>query len=202
MLRFYERRKRLLITRSFRRMPLVYMLPHTPQLSQRGQQKVSFDIEQNSSPSCDDTQQPFLKVTISNYNFPKPPSIWNTRLHWFHSQSGVLFCSNDASATESWRSDLCVILPAGNDSAFHDIDSDTSLTSLSDCFMASSDVNSMQARVGNPIDRLYSMQNSYFASWKRRVKTHQHRINCPSQPKARWPGVPTPTRTRQKKTSQ
>ncbi|KAF3851044.1 hypothetical protein F7725_012816 [Dissostichus mawsoni] len=54
--------------------------------------------------------------------------------------------------------------PYGNDSAFHDIDSDTSLTSLSDCFMASSDVNSMQARAGNPIDRLYSMQNSYFAS--------------------------------------
>uniref|UniRef100_A0A3Q2ZVY8 LIM homeobox transcription factor 1, beta b n=1 Tax=Kryptolebias marmoratus TaxID=37003 RepID=A0A3Q2ZVY8_KRYMA len=54
--------------------------------------------------------------------------------------------------------------PYGNDSAFHDIDSDTSLTSLSDCFMASSEVSSMQARVGNPIDRLYSMQNSYFAS--------------------------------------
>ncbi|XP_038638263.1 LIM/homeobox protein LMX-1.2 isoform X1 [Scyliorhinus canicula] len=54
--------------------------------------------------------------------------------------------------------------PYGNDSLFHDIDSDTSLTSLSDCFLASSDVNPMQARVGNPIDRLYSMQNSYFAS--------------------------------------
>ncbi|MGH0152184.1 UNVERIFIED_CONTAM: hypothetical protein FKN15_050409 [Acipenser sinensis] len=51
-----------------------------------------------------------------------------------------------------------------NDSIFHDIDSDTSLTSLSDCFLASSEANSMQARVGNPIDRLYSMQNSYFAS--------------------------------------
>ena len=74
-------------------------------------------------------------------------------------------------------------LSAGNDSAFHDIDSDTSLTSLSDCFMASSEVNSMQARVGNPIDRLYSMQNSYFASWKERNEKHQHRINCPSQPK-------------------
>lgn len=91
-------------------------------------------------------------------------------------------------------------LSAGNDSAFHDIDSDTSLTSLSDCFMASSEVNSMQARVGNPIDRLYSMQNSYFASWKRRLwKKRQHRINCPSQPEARWPGVSTPTRTRKKK---
>ena len=53
---------------------------------------------------------------------------------------------------------------AGNDSIFHDIYSDTSLTSLSDCFLASSEVNSMQARVGNPIDRLYSMQSSYFAS--------------------------------------
>ncbi|XP_016898389.1 LIM/homeobox protein LMX-1.2-like [Cynoglossus semilaevis] len=31
-------------------------------------------------------------------------------------------------------------------------------------FMASSDVGSLQNRVGNPIDRLYSMQNSYFAS--------------------------------------
>ncbi len=57
-------------------------------------------------------------------------------------------------------------LTTGNDSIFHDIDSDTSLTSLSDCFMASSEAGSMQARVGNPIDRLYSMQSSYFASWK------------------------------------
>lgn len=55
-------------------MPLVYMLPHRPQLSQRGQQKVSFDDnQQNTSPSCDDTQQQFLKVTISNYNFPTLP---------------------------------------------------------------------------------------------------------------------------------
>ncbi|KAL1785790.1 LIM homeobox transcription factor 1-beta isoform X1 [Sigmodon hispidus] len=54
--------------------------------------------------------------------------------------------------------------PYGNDSIFHDIDSDTSLTSLSDCFLGSSDVGSLQARVGNPIDRLYSMQSSYFAS--------------------------------------
>uniref|UniRef100_A0A3P8YJQ4 LIM homeobox transcription factor 1, beta b n=1 Tax=Esox lucius TaxID=8010 RepID=A0A3P8YJQ4_ESOLU len=54
--------------------------------------------------------------------------------------------------------------PYGNDSIFHDIDSDTSLTSLSDCFMAPSDMGSLQARVGNPIDRLYSMQSSYFAS--------------------------------------
>lgn len=55
-------------------------------------------------------------------------------------------------------------IPTGNDSIFHDIDSDTSLTSLSDCFLASSEAGSMQARVGNPIDRLYSMQSSYFAS--------------------------------------
>ncbi|KAI7813158.1 putative LIM/homeobox protein LMX-1.2-like [Triplophysa rosa] len=54
--------------------------------------------------------------------------------------------------------------PYGNDSIFHDIDSDTSLTSLSDCFMAGSEIGSFQTRVGNPIDRLYSMQSSYFAS--------------------------------------
>ncbi|KAM7369483.1 hypothetical protein PAMP_013750 [Pampus punctatissimus] len=50
------------------------------------------------------------------------------------------------------------------DTIFHDIDSDTSLTSLSDCFMSTPDVGSLHARVGNPIDRLYSMQTSYFAS--------------------------------------
>ncbi|XP_056288678.1 LIM/homeobox protein LMX-1.2-like isoform X2 [Pseudoliparis swirei] len=53
--------------------------------------------------------------------------------------------------------------PYGTDIIFHDMDSDTSLTSLSDCFMAP-DGGSLQARAGNPIDRLYSMQNSYFAS--------------------------------------
>lgn len=74
--------------------------------------------------------------------------------------------SRDAPATKPWRAISALSFFTGNDSAFHDIDSDTSLTSLSDCFMASSEVGSMQARVGNPIDRLYSMQNSYFASWK------------------------------------
>lgn len=63
----------------------------------------------------------------------------------------------------------------GNDSIFHDIDSDTSLTSLSDCFLASSEVNSMQARVGNPIDRLYSMQSSYFASWNSKEENKMKR---------------------------
>ncbi|XP_078126897.1 LIM/homeobox protein LMX-1.2-like [Sander vitreus] len=54
--------------------------------------------------------------------------------------------------------------PYGSGSIFHDIDSDTSLTSLSDCFMATPDVGSLQAWAGNPIDHLYSMQSSYFAS--------------------------------------
>lgn len=71
MLRFYERRKQSLLSRSFRRMPLVYMLSSTAQSSQRGPQKVSSDDnQQNGSPSCDDTHQQYLKVTISNYNFP------------------------------------------------------------------------------------------------------------------------------------
>ncbi|KAM8871876.1 LIM/homeobox protein LMX-1.2-like [Synchiropus picturatus] len=53
--------------------------------------------------------------------------------------------------------------PYGN-SYFHDIDSDASLTSLSDSFMTTADVASLHSRVTNPIDRLYSMQTSYFAS--------------------------------------
>uniref|UniRef100_H3B551 LIM homeobox transcription factor 1 alpha n=1 Tax=Latimeria chalumnae TaxID=7897 RepID=H3B551_LATCH len=54
--------------------------------------------------------------------------------------------------------------PYGNEPLFHDMDSDTSLSNLGDCLLATSDVGSMQTRVGNPIDRLYSMQNSYFTS--------------------------------------
>ncbi|XP_018527325.1 LIM homeobox transcription factor 1-beta.1-like [Lates calcarifer] len=54
--------------------------------------------------------------------------------------------------------------PYGTDSFVHDIDSDTSLTSLNDCFMATTDVGSFQGQVGNPIDSLYSMQTTYFAS--------------------------------------
>ncbi|XP_054468778.1 LIM/homeobox protein LMX-1.2-like [Anoplopoma fimbria] len=54
--------------------------------------------------------------------------------------------------------------PYGTDIIFHDMDSDTSLTSLSDCFMATPDVGSLHAQAGNPIDRLYSMQSSYFSS--------------------------------------
>uniref|UniRef100_A0A4W4GXU2 LIM homeobox transcription factor 1, beta b n=3 Tax=Electrophorus TaxID=8004 RepID=A0A4W4GXU2_ELEEL len=54
--------------------------------------------------------------------------------------------------------------PYGNDTIFHDIDSDTSLTSLSDCFLATSETSSQKAHVVNPIDRLYSMQSSYFTS--------------------------------------
>ncbi|XP_068561621.1 LIM/homeobox protein LMX-1.2-like [Cebidichthys violaceus] len=54
--------------------------------------------------------------------------------------------------------------PYGTDIIFHDMDSDTSLTSLNDCFMATSDAGSSQAQAGNPIDRLYSMQSSYFAT--------------------------------------
>ncbi|KAK7895828.1 hypothetical protein WMY93_021153 [Mugilogobius chulae] len=52
--------------------------------------------------------------------------------------------------------------PYGCDSMFHDIDSDTSLTSLSDCMMNTPDM--VQAQAGNPIDHLYSMHSSYFTS--------------------------------------
>ncbi|KFO09429.1 LIM homeobox transcription factor 1-alpha, partial [Balearica regulorum gibbericeps] len=63
----------------------------------------------------------------------------------------------------------CSYLPAqtngGAEPLFHDLDSDdTSLSNLGDCFLATADAGPLQARVGNPIDHLYSMQNSYFTS--------------------------------------
>ncbi|KAG9488517.1 hypothetical protein GDO78_004844 [Eleutherodactylus coqui] len=52
--------------------------------------------------------------------------------------------------------------PYDADNVFHDMDSE-SINYLSGSLLASSDGSSLQARAG-PIDRLYSMQNSYFAS--------------------------------------
>lgn len=53
----------------------------------------------------------------------------------------------------------------GAEPLFHDLDSDdTSLSNLGDCFLGTADAGQLQARVGNPIDHLYSMQNSYFTS--------------------------------------
>ncbi|XP_073510240.1 LIM homeobox transcription factor 1-alpha-like isoform X2 [Phyllobates terribilis] len=52
--------------------------------------------------------------------------------------------------------------PYDADNVFHDMDSD-GLNYLSGSLLTSSDGSNLQARAG-PIDRLYSMQNSYFAS--------------------------------------
>ncbi|KAM8930504.1 LIM homeobox transcription factor 1-alpha [Pelodytes ibericus] len=55
--------------------------------------------------------------------------------------------------------------PYGGETLFHDMDGeDISLNNLGECLLAAPDVGALQARVGNPIDRLYSMQNSYFTS--------------------------------------
>lgn len=60
---------------------------------------------------------------------------------------------------------LCFIFISGAEPLFHDLDSDdTSLSNLGDCFLATSEAGPLQSRVGNPIDHLYSMQNSYFTS--------------------------------------
>lgn len=54
---------------------------------------------------------------------------------------------------------------ADSETVFHDLDSDGSLGHLGDCLLATGDGSLLPGRVGNPIDRLYSMQNSYFTSW-------------------------------------
>ncbi|NXK43243.1 LMX1A factor, partial [Piprites chloris] len=53
--------------------------------------------------------------------------------------------------------------PYDSEGVFHDMDSD-SLGHLGDCLLSGADPNLLQARLGNPIDRLYSMQSSYFTS--------------------------------------
>ncbi|KAK6468957.1 LIM homeobox mRNAion factor 1-alpha-like [Huso huso] len=54
--------------------------------------------------------------------------------------------------------------PYDSEAVFHDLDSDGSLGHLGDCLLATADTGLLQGRVGNPIDRLYSMQSSYFTS--------------------------------------
>ncbi|XP_056443738.1 LIM homeobox transcription factor 1-beta-like [Gadus chalcogrammus] len=54
--------------------------------------------------------------------------------------------------------------PYGPGSIFNDMDSDSSLTSLSDCLVTTSGLGLFPTPVGNPIDCLYTMQSSYFAS--------------------------------------
>ncbi|KTG39075.1 hypothetical protein cypCar_00014885, partial [Cyprinus carpio] len=51
-----------------------------------------------------------------------------------------------------------------SETVFHDLDSDGSLSHLGDCLLSTAEAGVLAGRIGNPIDRLYSMQNSYFTS--------------------------------------
>ncbi|XP_071322658.1 LIM/homeobox protein LMX-1.2-like [Trachinotus anak] len=102
-----------------------------------------------------------MEGLLSSYSRPPPP---NHRQH-------LVTMEHNGYNNEPFQQGLTPpqmpgdhMNPYGTDSFVHDTDSDTSLTSLNDCFMATTDVGSLQAQVGNPIDRLYSMQSSYFAS--------------------------------------
>lgn len=60
---------------------------------------------------------------------------------------------------------LTLFFTTDSETVFHDLDSDGSLGHLGDCLLATGDGSLLPpGRVGNPIDRLYSMQNSYFTS--------------------------------------
>ncbi|XP_053196155.1 LIM homeobox transcription factor 1-beta-like [Scomber japonicus] len=100
-----------------------------------------------------------MEGLLSSYSGPLPPS-----------QQQLVTMEHNGYNTDPFQQGLTPPQMPGDhmnpygDSIFHDIDSDTSLTSLSDCFMSNPDVGSLHSRAGNPIDRLYSMQTSYFAS--------------------------------------
>ncbi|XP_029921340.1 LIM homeobox transcription factor 1-beta-like isoform X2 [Myripristis murdjan] len=95
-----------------------------------------------------------MEGLLSVYSGPLPPP----------QQQQLVAMELNGYSTDPCQQGLTPPQMPGNDSIFHDIDSDTSLTSMSDCFMTTADEGSLQVRVGNPIDRLYSMQSSYFAS--------------------------------------
>lgn len=64
---------------------------------------------------------------------------------------------------------ILFLFAADSETVFHDLDSDGSLSHLGDCLLATGEAGLLAGRVGNPIDRLYSMQNSYFTSWRLKI---------------------------------
>ncbi|CAB1449711.1 unnamed protein product [Pleuronectes platessa] len=72
--------------------------------------------------------------------------------------------SEDGSSTHGMDGILGYASLPHSETVFHDLDSDGSLGHLGDCLLAAGDGGLLPGRVGNPIDRLYSMQNSYFTS--------------------------------------
>nr|XP_043873522.1 LIM homeobox transcription factor 1-beta-like [Solea senegalensis] len=105
-----------------------------------------------------------MKGLLHSYSGPLPP---NQQQHLVTMETMEHNCYN----TDAFQQGLTPpqmpgdhMNPYGTDSFIYDIDSEASLTSLSDCFLTTTDVGPFQARTGNPIDRLHSMQSSYFAS--------------------------------------
>ncbi|XP_040013685.1 LIM homeobox transcription factor 1-beta-like [Xiphias gladius] len=103
-----------------------------------------------------------IEGLLSSYSGPLPPN---------QQQQHLVTMEHNSYNTDPFQQGLTPpqmpgdhMNPYGTDSFVHDTDSDTSLTSLSDCFMATTDVGSLQVQTGNPIDHLHSMQSSYFAS--------------------------------------
>nr|XP_014341481.1 PREDICTED: LIM homeobox transcription factor 1-beta.1-like [Latimeria chalumnae] len=87
------------------------------------------------------------------------------------SQQQLLSLEQNSYSTDLFRQGLTPpqlpgdhLHPYDSEAVFHDMDSDSSLGHLGECFLATPDASLLQARVGNPIDRLYSMQSSYFTS--------------------------------------
>ncbi|XP_060917664.1 LIM homeobox transcription factor 1-beta.1-like [Labrus mixtus] len=124
-------------------------------LARRQQQQQEQHSNQRLGP---DVLSGCMEGLLSSYSGPLPPN----------QQQHLVTMEHNGYNTDPFQQGLTPpqmpgdhMNPYGTDSIFHDIDSDTSLTSLSDCFMTTPDINSLQ---GNPIDRLYSMQTSYFAS--------------------------------------
>ncbi|CAJ1070984.1 LIM/homeobox protein LMX-1.2-like [Xyrichtys novacula] len=125
-------------------------------LARRQQQQQEQHSNQRLGP---DMLSSCMEGLLSSYSGPLPPN---------NQQQQLVTMETNGYNTDPFQQGLTPpqmpgdhMNPYGTDSIFQDIDSDTSLTSLSDCFMTTPDVSSLQ---GNPIDRLYSMQSSYFAS--------------------------------------
>ncbi|XP_013870589.1 LIM/homeobox protein LMX-1.2 isoform X2 [Austrofundulus limnaeus] len=117
---------------------------------QQQEQHNSQRLRQEVVPGC-------MEGLLSSYSGPLPPG------------QQMMTMEHHSYSTDPFQQGLTPPQMPGDhmnpfemDSIIYDMDSDASHTSFSDCFVSTPDL--LQARTGNPIDSLYSMQTSYFAS--------------------------------------
>uniref|UniRef100_A0ABM5G9P6 LIM homeobox transcription factor 1-alpha n=1 Tax=Pogona vitticeps TaxID=103695 RepID=A0ABM5G9P6_9SAUR len=127
---------------------------------QQQQQQDQQSTQRLTSAQTNNSNNSGLEGILNSYTTLQPPS------------QQILIIDQSVCSSESFRQGLTPpqmpgdhMHPYGSEPLFCELDSeDTSLSNVGDCFITTRESGFLQSRGGNPIDHLYSMQNSYFTS--------------------------------------